>query len=151
MSFDKIAASMADDITFDELVSDKLETQTNASTDWPPQFCTYEEYAQQLEQLIAQHPPFGEFFNAKRSVAHVLAQCRIGLWSSSISELKQEYVQWETARRLERYARCHAAKYHLNQSHSMPEITRVQLIGIVSAIDSNYTPPKRDTLNSADI
>ena len=63
-----------------ELKSDSPQ-QLHPYQAWPPTFQTFEEYKNELETAINEHPPFGEWLKKYRNKKHVLncnALCKTG-------------------------------------------------------------------------
>jgi ATP-dependent Zn protease len=96
-----------------ELKSDSPQ-QLDSYQAWPPTFQTFEEYKNELETAINEHPPFGEWVKKYRNKEHVLnCNDNQSMWAFSIDQLKEQYVKCTRLRTTTMSAKRMFAELHL--------------------------------------
>ena len=75
---------------------------------------TFEEYKNELETAINEHPPFGEWLKKYRNKEHVLnCNGNQSMWAFSIDQLKEQYVKCTRLRTTTMSAKRMFAELHL--------------------------------------
>lgn len=106
-------------ISKDAPVPDEGEEQDIKA--WPPQFQTYESYKQELEEAIEAHPPFGTWLLAYRNPHH-MERDGPAMWSMTVEELKQRYLDCKRPLKIARNAKRMFAEMHLQSLEAKEDI-----------------------------
>jgi hypothetical protein len=88
---------------------------------WPPKFLTYEDFKNELNNAIEQHPPFGDFVKRKIVGNSELDKIiRLPNWRNflrdfkSIKHLKEKYVEFKCRELNDNYSEIYCAETTLN-------------------------------------
>ena len=104
---------------------------------WPPQFLTVEEFDDEMDKAIKEHPPFGEWLLKHRNSNHVLISDgnrvgngiggKMGMWDANLEELQAQYVEFEKRRLTRERMPKYFARLHVETSKDDAESAKEAL------------------------